>query len=236
MSTLVPQGMTPELLKQALPKSLQTNATQEFADLVNQVSQDPEVAREVRDNFLSYSKVLGEGKYKTEDYLSAVVYVTHKLMGYSNQDSYIRTFPDRYQALVARGATPKDISAYVAAYAKNKLVNRILEQSVVPTWLLNQDTYQRAINTQLELMVDPSVSPKVRSDAANSILTHLKPPETSKVQMDVTVRQEDGVASLRATMQELANAQLAQIQQGAPTKAIAQQKLTVIEGESERVG
>ncbi len=224
------QMMTVELLKAALPKALQGNATQEWADQINAIALEPEVAEEVRNNFLSYSKVLQEGKFKTESYLEAVTYVTHKLMGYSNQDAYIRTFPARYQALVAKGATAKDISAYVSAYHKNKLVNLIMEQSMTPSWLLNQDVYQRAINTQLELMTDPDVSPKVRSDAANSILTHLKPPETQKVEIDVGVKNQGGIGDLLATMNQLAAQQRELIQGGVPARQVARQRL-VIEGE-----
>lgn len=222
--------MTVELLKATLPKNLQGNATQDLADQINQIALDPEVADEVRSNFLTYTKVLAEGKYKTESYLDAVTYVTHKLMGYSNQDAYTRTFPARYQALVVRGVSAKDISAYVAAYHKNKLVNAILEQAIIPTWLLNQDIYQRAINTQFELMTDPDVSAKVRSDAANSILTHLKPPEVKKIELDVGLKNNGGIGDLMATMNQLAQQQRELINGGVPARHVARQGL-VVEGE-----
>ena len=217
--------MTMELLRQTLPKALQGNATQELADKINNIALDPEVADEVRANFLSYTKVLQDGKFKTETYLDAVTYVTHKLMGYSNQDAWVRTFPQRYQTLVARGETPKTISAHVAAYHANKLVNLILEQSIIPSWLLNRDIYQRAINTQFDLMTDPDVSPKVRSDAANSILTHLKQPEAQKIELEVSTKEDAGVADLMATMRQLAAQQRELIASGVPAAAVARQKL-----------
>lgn len=226
--------MTVELLKATLPKAMHSSATQEWADHINAIVLDPEVAEEVRNNFLSYTKVLQEGKFKTESYLDAVTYVTHKLMGYSNQDAYIRTFPQRYQTLVARGISAKDLSAYVAAYHSNKLVNLILEQSIVPSWLLNRDVYQRAINTQFELMTDVDVSAKVRSDAANSILTHLKQPEAQKIELEVGVKQSGGVADLMATMRQLAKQQQELIQAGVPARQVARQKLTV-DGQEEVV-
>ncbi len=219
--------MTVELLRAVLPKHLQGNATQELADKINNINLDPEVAEEVRNNFLSYTKVLQEGKFKTESYLDAVTYVTHKLMGYSNQDAYIRTFPDRYQALVARGISAKDLSAYVAAYHNNKLVNLILEQAIIPSWLLNRDIYQRAINTQFELMTNPDVSAKVRSDAANSILTHLKQPESQKVELEVGVKHGGGIADLVATMHQLAKQQQELIQRGVPARHVARERLAV---------
>lgn len=223
--------MTVELLKAALPRNLQGYASQDFADQVNQVVKDPIVCEQIRDNFLSYSKVLGDGKFKTEDYLNAVVYVTHKLMGYNNQDSYIRAFPDRYQILAARGVSAKDLSAYVSAYAKNKLVNLILEQSLIPSWLLNRDTYQKAINCQLDLMTNAN-SEKVRAEAANSILTHLKQPEVKKIELDIGVRETSGMDDLRATMADLARQQLKLIDMGQSARSIARAPL-VIEHEKE---
>lgn len=216
-------------VEKALPSQLKVNATQDLVDKVNAASQDPLVAENIRDNFITYASVLREGKFKTEDYLSAVAYVSFKLMGLSNKDSYAKTFPARHQALLTKGATDKDISAYVAAYHKNKLVNLILEQALIPTWLLNQDAYQKAINVQMDLMKNAN-SEKVRTDAANSILVHLKRPETQKVELSLGLRETSGMAELKASMADLAARQLELINAGgASAKAIAHETLVVIE-------
>lgn len=217
--------LTVDELKQALPPALRTAATQGLADMVNSITTDPEAAQNIRENFVGYTHVLKEGRFKTEDYVSGVAYVTFKLMGYTNQESYKRTFPARYQALVARGATDKDISAYVSAYNKNKLVNMILEQTLVPVWVLNQDLYQKAINVQAKLMIDPLVSPKVRSDAANSLLTHLKKPETKQVELSLGMVENTGMTELNAMLMALAGRQQELIAQGATTREIAHQTL-----------
>lgn len=212
-------------LKDALPPALRTAATQSLADMVNNVSTDPEAAVSIRENFLGFTGVLKEGRFKMEDYLSAVAYVSYKLMNYTNKESYKRTFPARYQALVARGATDKDISAYVSAYSKNKLVNIVMEQALVPSWVLNRDVFQKAIATQFELMIDPKVSPKVRSDAANSLMTHLKAPETKKVQLDISPTQTSGMEELNNMLLSLAHRSQELIAQGATTREIAHQDL-----------
>lgn len=227
MSNLI----TPEDLKGILPRGLHGSATQDLADKINGAVSDPIVAKEIRENFISYTKILSEGKFKTEDYLNAVVYTSHKLMGYSNQDAYQRTFPDRYSALVARGASKKDISAYVAMYHKNKLVNMLLEQAMVPIWVLNQDAFQKAINTQVEIMSDDTASAKARVDAANSILTHLKPPEVKKFELDIGVKNDGGISELRGAMSELARKQKEMIEGGFGAKRIASQPLDVIDAE-----
>ena len=220
--------LTREQVEQALPPNLKSAATQQLTDRINNAVTDPVVAEHVRENFVSYTSVLQDGRFKTEDYLSAVTYVSYKLMGLSNQEAYARTSPSRYQQLLAKNTSSKDIAAYVSAYNKGKLVNLILEQTLVPSWVLNQDIYQKAINTQFELMTT-ATSEKVRTEAANSILTHLKRPEVKSINLNLGVQENSGLTELKAMMGQLAEKQLEAIQSGTPTQLIAAQPL--IEGE-----
>ena len=216
--------LTLDELTEVMPMHLKSQATTELVDKVNKISADPDFNAEVKKNFVSYTQVLKEGKFKTSDYLNAVAYVTLKIMGFTNKDSYMRTFPDRYSALVARGANDKEISAYVASYNKNKLVNLIFEQTYIASWVLNQDVYQKAINTQAELMMTAN-SEKVRSDAANSILTHLKKPEDKHIELNIGVADNSGMNELKDMLGALAQRQQDLIAQGVPTIEIAHQKL-----------
>lgn len=212
-------------VRAALPAHLKGAATQSLTDKINAVAAEPEVVEIIRNNFVSYAHVLKTGRYKTEDYLNAVSYVSFKLMGFTNQDAYRSTFPDRHLALVARGADDKEISAYVAAFNKNQLVNQIMEQAIVPTWVLNQDFFQKAINVQVELMMDTDISPKVRSDAANSLLTHLKKPDAVKVDLNIGVVENSGMSELKDMLTTMAQTQRDLIAQGVSTQEIAHQKL-----------
>lgn len=225
MSSLSPSSqLTVELVAKALPSHLKRAATQSLVDQLNNLQTDPEVADAIRENFLSYTKVLQEGRFKTEDYLSAVKFVSYKLMGYTNQDAYLRTFPDRHQEHINAGRTPQEVSAYVSMYAKGKLVNLILEQTLVPTWVLNQDTYQKAINVLADEMVNAR-SEMVRVTAANSILQHLKKPEAAGPLINIDQRESSGVNELTGVLKQLAQQQLQLIQDGVPTKDIAAQKI-----------
>jgi len=211
-------------VEKALPATLRGAATQSLVDTINQISADPLVAEVIRDNFISYAHVLRDGKFKTDDYVHAVAYVSYKLMGNSNQDAYFKTFPQRYSLLVSRGATPKDISAYVAAYNKGKLVNLILEQTLVPVWILNQDVYQKAINTQAHLMVNAQ-SELVRTNAANSILTHLAKPKEVAGKLTIAMEETNGMKELTELMRQLAQKQLGAIERGVSAKEIAAQRI-----------
>lgn len=213
----------PEVVK-VIPPHLKQNITQDLVDKLNNIAESEVVAEAIRSNFLSYTHVLREGRFKTEDYLNAVKYVSYKLMGHSNLDAYVKTFPQRYAALVAENTPLKEISAYVSMYNKGKLVNLILEQSLVPSWVLNQDIYQRAINTQADLMVNAK-SEKVRTMAADSLLKHLAKPQEAGPLVNIDIKENSGISQLKESLQELVQQQKTLIQQGVSPKEIAEQKL-----------
>ena len=217
--------ITKELVARALPGNLKSAATDQLADMINQISADPLIAEQIRENFLSYASVLKEGKFKVEDYLNAVAYCSYKLMGDSNQDAYFKTFPQRYANLVAAGRTPKEISAYVSAYAKGQLVNKIMEQTLVPSWVLNQHMYQAALNTQFKLMTNEDVSSKVRSDAADSLLTHLAKPKEAGPLINIDMGETSGMNELKDALARMAQQQQVLINAGVSTKEIAAQDI-----------
>lgn len=217
--------LTKDIMQKALPANMKSHITDSLVDLVNTVSSDPIIAQNIRDNFISYTGVMKDGRHKTEDYIYAVAFVSYKLMGDTNKDAYFKTFPHRYQELMARGVTDKDMSAYVAGYAKGKLVNAIMEQSLVPSWVLNQDVYQKAINTQAQIMNDPNVCSRDRVAAANSILTHLGKPKEVGPLLNIDMREQSGVNELRDLLKQVAVQQRDQIGEGASIKDIAGSKL-----------
>ena len=225
--------LTVEQFKQALPSQFKASVNQELIDQINTTLADPNLYETYRDNLLSYTQVMRDGKFKMSDYILAVNYCSHKIMGASNIDAFVKTFPDRYQSYLANGTSSKDIASYVTAYNKNKLVNLILEQSLIPSWILNQDLYQKAINVQAELMMSAN-SEKVRSDAANSLLTHLKPPEVQKVELDIGVKKDGVMDDLKNVLTELALKQQQYIAAGiTQISDVTQQRLVrVVEHDS----
>lgn len=218
--------LTLQQIAHALPPNLKNNVTQQLVDNINNCVADPIMAEAIKDNFLSYTQVLSEGKFKTEDYLSAVMYVSFKLMGMTNQDAYARTFPARYRTLLNNGTSAKDISSYVSMYNKGRLVNLILEKSLIPTWVLNQHIYQKAINVQADLMSNAN-SEMVRMQAANSILTHLVKPKEVGPLINLDLREGSGLNELKATLTQLAQQQRDLIGQGVTTKSIVDQGLVI---------
>lgn len=217
-----------EQFKQALPDKVKKSINQELIDQINNTLADPEMFEAYRDNLLSYTRVMADGRFKVSSYVDAVRYVSHKLMGCTNIEAYTKTFPDKYQRFIQQGVASKDIASYVTAYNKSKLVNLIFEQTLIPSYVLNQDLYQKALNVQAELMMDTDISPKVRSDAANSLLTHLKMPETQKVELEIGIKEDSSIQSLRNTTLELARQQRLMMESGAMNaQEVAHSKLVI---------
>ena len=220
--------LTAAEIAQALPANLRTAVTPQFVTTVNNVSTDPLIAEQVRENFISYSRVMQMGKFKVQDYLNAVTYVSYKLMGDSNQDAYCKTFPQRHADLVAKGASSKVISSYVSAYNSGQLVNMIYEQSIIPAWVMNQDIHQKAIKHLATLMTGAN-SEKVQCDAAGLLLAHLGKPKDTNFQINIGMTENSGMTEMRQQITQMAEMQQAFIQAGVEIKQITH--ATLIEGE-----
>jgi hypothetical protein len=223
------QLITQDQLERVLPKQHRGRITEEVIQEINNIMGDEVVRESFRDNLLGYTNVIGDGRFKIQDYINAVKYVSYKLLGSSNIEAYAKTFPARYQRLVDEGASSKDISAYSTAYNKNQLVNKIYEQTLVPTHVLNADVYQKAINVQAHLMLHAN-SEKVRTDAANSLLNHLKKPEAAKIELDIGYKEDRSIQELREATMALARQQRELIESGTlNARDIAHSK--IIQGE-----
>jgi len=229
--------LTKEALKAVMPKRQKHNITDSLVDELNALVTDPEERRAFRENLVSYASVLEDPNVKLPDYVYAVRYVSYQLMGMTNQQAWIRTFPERYQRLIDTGKITEEddvhLRATVSSYNRGKVVNQIREQSLIPTWVLNSDIHQKAINRLAHLMVS-SKSDKVQADAAASLLTHLKMPETVKMKLDVEVKEDDSIKQLRGAGTELVRAQREAIETGTTdARRIAEAKL--IDAEFERI-
>ena len=220
--------LTLEDLKKTLPTRLHTALGQELLDKINVINSDvPHAAENIRENFITYIDVLSEGKYKIDDYINAIKYVSYKLMGKTNRDAYRFTFPNRFWAMKEKEIPDKDIDSIISAYNRNKLVNAIYEKTLIPSWILNQDAYQEAINTQVKLMRTAN-SERVRAMAADSILNHLKRPENlGQAQLNINVNTTSALDELQKNMLELVKTQRDLIKAGVGTKEIAEQRIFI---------
>lgn len=216
----------------ALPEQVRKSVNPALIAQLTKTLSEPDMFEHYRENLLSYTSVMKDGRFKLSNYIDAVKYTSHKLRGLTNLAAFSITFPDKIKKWAAQGVAGKDVASYVTAYNKSKLVFLIMEQAMVPIHILNMDVFQQAINTQAEIMLDTDNSATARSFAANSLMTHLKPPETKKIELDIGVKQDSSIQALRdATMALVAEQRLA-ISAGAMTAQEAAHAPVMIDNET----
>ena len=204
--------LTKEQLSGAVPdKRFRKHITDEVVAVINS-EPDSELRRVFRDNTLTYSSVLATGKHSLVAYVNAIKFVSLKLMGDKSSVAYSKVFPDRYQNLIDKGASASYIASFADNYSKNSLITKIIEQTMVPTHILNAGVYQEAINVQAELM-HTAKSELVRQKAAESLISNLTAPAAAKIEIDIGYS-NDLVDELRATTKALAQQQLKMILNG----------------------
>lgn len=225
-------ALTVDQFRDALPDKMKKAINPELIHKINTTLSDPDMYEVYRENLLSYASIMQDGKFKLTNYIDAVKYVSHKLSGKTSLDSFSLTFPDKLHRWAQQGVASKDQASYITAYNKSKLVTLIMEQSLIPSWVLNQDLYQKALNCQAALMMNEDVSPMVRTTAANSLLTHLKMPETQKVELNVGIKKDSSITDLRNAVIDLAAEQKKAIQAGLMNAQEIAYSPVVIEGET----
>lgn len=203
----VPTVMDVDFFKKIYPRRVNQETAEQCVQLINESirGMDFMMRDHYRDTLISVFDVLdgSNGKYKFTDYLNAVKFVTYKLSGHSDVRAYALTFPDRVNRMAKEKVPNSHLYTYANGYAKNKLVVDIHAKLIVPTHIMFQDVFHQAVKVQASIMNDDSVSPKVRSDAANSLMTHLKQPEVKKAELEISTKDTGVIAELANALNNL---------------------------------
>jgi hypothetical protein len=211
--------------REAMPSHIRKNISSEVVAEINAAISDPEVLAVYRENVVGLSSVMKEGRFKIHDYLSAVKFVSYRLLSNDQISSWSKTFPDRYNDMISRGCTRSEIASVCSRYAASKLVILLMGQTMMPTHILNAPLFQEALNVQAELMRS-ATSEKVRCEAAANLLATLKPPEVKKVELSLGIQEDESIAALRASTMELVRMQQDLIKDGgASVRTIAECRL-----------
>ena len=70
-------ALTVSQFQDAMPKQLKAKIDEELVDKINRIAMDEEFRQIYRDNLLSYTSVMQDGKFTVEKYLNAVRYVSY---------------------------------------------------------------------------------------------------------------------------------------------------------------
>jgi hypothetical protein len=204
------------VVKKLIPKHQRSLLTQEYLDTIEASVKDSLVADAFKENFLTYAKVLASGRYKLEDYINAVKYISYKLLKFTNVEAYAATFPERFERLTKE--KQPQIDAYVSMYNSNKLVGQIYEQTLVPTYVLNAPLHQEVITELARMVQDHEVRGMVKVKACEVILQYTKPPEKIEGKLTIGIEQQETIADLNKVVGDLADTYRALLENG--TKSV----------------
>lgn len=217
--------ITIDEFKEAMPAHIRRNVNPELMDNINTAIADPEILAVYRENVIGLTSVMREGKFKIDSYLNAVKYVSYKLLGDTNSQGWAKTFPDRFNDMMKRGASGAEVGSVASRYHGSKLVILMLGQTLMPTHILNAPLYQDALNKLAHLM-NFANSEKVQSDSAAKLVDALKPPEIKKVELDIGLREDESIRALRQTTMDLVRVQKEMIRDGSlSVRSVAESKL-----------
>ena len=208
--------MTEDEFKRCLPASVRGSIDDSIRVQLNDCLADPNMREAISQNLIGYTNVISQGRFKLSSYISAVQYCTYKSMGDTNILAYKKTFPQKWTEWENQQVPLNQRTSYVTL---------IYQALAIPTAILNADVFQEAINVQRQLMLDPSVKPLVRCQAAKALMDTLKPEEVKQMEVAVNIKESDTVEELRKTTAELAKAQLEALKKGADIESILGSKI-----------
>lgn len=212
----IPTEYTGEDFKKVLPKEYKGKLEDGLIAKIGKMLEDTDMQEAYRENILSHVHVLNQGKFTLPQYVVACKFVSHKLLGKTDIDAYVATFPNKYATFKAEGKDNKEINHYANAYAKTKLVVLVTEQTMMPVWISNNFLFQEAINKEANLM-RTAKSEFVQHEAAKTLIMQLRPPEKQEIELNVGVKKESMIENLKQAAIELATMQVRSIQQGKQT-------------------
>ena len=140
----------------------------------------------LKDNILSYAKILRDGTNKVSDYLNAVKFITLKNADFTTREAWEATFPDRYTRMVTEGRSEKHINSAATMYARTALVAKLLEISQKPLWVFHAGYANEALEKAYELMTDSTSTKFIQLQAASLILDKVQVTEAQKIDVEVT--------------------------------------------------
>lgn len=199
---------TPDYIKRITPFKLSDEAAEEACNQLNQAITGLDKLTQVhyRDALVDVIDALGgKTQYNFTKYADAVKFCMFRNQGDSLILAYSKTFPERVLAAEREGKNHHFLFSYASAYTKSKLVTEVTARMLVPAHVMYHDYFHKAVGVQAEIMMDKDVSPKVRVEAANSLMTALKmPAEITKNQVAININSSGAVEELREVLGSLA--------------------------------
>lgn len=213
--------VTLEQLQKTFPKK-KNSIGEKTVELINATLSDPEFnGTDLIQTLHTFENVMYNNSAAMEEYVNAVRFCAYlETNGDNIIDAYKKTF--YFRDFVKNGLdksfdTPEYMAIQAAAsrYRKNKVVVDILAMADVPLYLLFQGHRYKAVEVLASEMMSAPLA-KDRIAAAEKLLTHVKPPENSKLELNIGMSASamDVASSLNDQLTKLAEQQKALLAQG----------------------
>lgn len=200
-------AITLEELKERFPAKKNT-ITEETVKLINDAMNDPQFSgEEFINTMLDYQNVLATSSASFKEYVNAIKFCAYLESTDFNITEAYKLARASDEFVKERMFAPTDSNEYreltsrASTHHKSPLVRKILTQSDMPLHLMFQGARYRAVAVLAREMTDAEYS-KDRIAAADKLLTHVKPPENQKIELDI------GITSEAKSMHEMLNMQL----------------------------
>ena len=185
---------TVEELKELFPSKKNT-ITEELAKYLNDaVSADEFNGDEFMKHLLTYQSVMTQCRGSLKDYINAVKFCAYLESEDSQVEAYKKARADdefvRTRLNAPTDSVDYDMLANAASrFRKTPMVRQILAQSDMPLYLMFQGGRFQAAATLLNESMTAKSS-RDRINAADKFLTHVKPPEGMKVELEIGYNKE----------------------------------------------
>lgn len=198
-------------------KQKKTMITEDAIKLINMTVSDPAFDEKLFvDSIITYQSVFDRiAGLSLIEYINAIRFCAfYELYEGNTVKAYIHTFRHR-DFVKNRVDQPRDSIKYkeltncAYMYRKQRVVIDLLTQSEVPLYILFQGYRYKAISVLVREMEQATYA-KDRINAADRLLTHLKPPENVKIELEVGPKKdtivdqyEEMLANMVAKQKEL---------------------------------
>jgi hypothetical protein len=236
--------VTVDSLKEMFPSKKGT-ITDEVVDIINSSQQDPSFSGdEFIDALVTYKDVMVKNSASIKQYIDAIKFCAYLEAENDNfTEAYKRAFAHRQFVIDKSSAVPgspeyNELTSAASRYRKRPIVVDILTQTDMPLYLMFQGERYKAVAVLADEMRTADYS-KDRIAAADKLLTHVKPPEGVKVELDVGVRKDSQIDRYEEMISQLVAKQKQDIINGGDLHSItnvaivAKTEEEILEGEIE---
>jgi len=212
-------NLTVEDIQRSLP-SRKNTITAEIVDIINKTAEEPEFQGEsLLQTAITYENLMGKNRAGIKEYVDAIRFCAYLVsMDDNYTEAYKRTFSYRDFVKDRMTSTPdsvkyKELTSAASRYRKSKLVIDLLTYSQVPLDIMFSGARYKAIGVLANEMETAQYS-RDRIAAAKELLAAVKGPETTKIELDIGVKQDSAIQSLNAQLAEFASNSLKHLSAG----------------------